>query len=86
MQHPIPTPELNLYNKITTTVREAGKTQERPTDEKPTTLSALQNIPEIFLPSGNKIGPLTKQERIRVTDRKDATFLVDNMLCEYSET
>ncbi|MEM0201963.1 MAG: hypothetical protein QXR73_02200 [Candidatus Micrarchaeaceae archaeon] len=46
-------------------------------------LRILKDIPEIILPSGNKAGPLVKDEVIEVeTINEDVKFLISNAICE----
>jgi len=46
-------------------------------------LKILKDIPQIILPSGNKIGPLTKDEVMEVeTINDDIKFLLNNTICE----
>ncbi len=47
-------------------------------------LKSLRDIPEIVLPSGAKVGPLTKNQAIELKDpiEKDIEFLVSNTICE----
>lgn len=80
IDHPIPTEEYNLYNKITKIFTETGTI--KPDEHLNQKLNILQDIPEIFLPSGNKIGPLKKSEKIQINNKADEEFLITNMLCE----
>jgi DNA replication initiation complex subunit (GINS family) len=45
------------------------------------TLSVVKDIPEIMLPSGTKIGPLKKGDRVPVSDTEDIEFLKSASIC-----
>ena len=47
-------------------------------------VKALQNMPEILLPSGNKIGPANKGDIIDINNDEDIKFLISSSLCEYT--
>ncbi len=79
IEHPIPTEEFNFYNKI---IEMITKTQLPTNSNQTQNLNMLQDIPEIFLPSGNKIGPLKKSEKIQIDNKTDSKFLINNLLCE----
>jgi DNA replication initiation complex subunit (GINS family) len=46
------------------------------------TLKSIKDIPEIVLPSGNKIGPLTKNQVIDTENEQDKSYLLENTICE----
>lgn len=45
-------------------------------------LRSVQQIPQIILPSGRKIGPLEKEQLIDVPDKEDTAFLINNGICK----
>lgn len=47
-------------------------------------VKALQDMPELLLPSGNKVGPANKGDIIKISNENDIKFLISNSLCEYS--
>ncbi len=82
IQQPLPICETNIYNKITQII-DAAKTPANTESIKEFVLNTLQDIPEIYLPSGERIGPLSKESKIKTKDKNDAEFLVNSMLCVY---
>jgi hypothetical protein len=78
---PAPAEEAEFYNALQKLFSNenlsAGKMS------KPS-LHALRDIPEIFLPSGNKIGPINKSSIVEVSNEEDAAYLMSNKLCELS--
>jgi len=44
---------------------------------------SIIDIPEILLPSGNKAGPLKRDQIIEMDNDMDLKFLVDNSICAY---
>ncbi len=80
IETPIPLEETNLYNKLIQILTESQNiTINEMQIQK---LNVLQTIPEIFLPSGNKTGPLNKSDKIQIENKSDKEFLITSMLCE----
>jgi hypothetical protein len=47
------------------------------------TMTVLQTIPEIILPSGNKLGPLERDQTIEISaNEDDIRFLISNTICK----
>ncbi len=47
-----------------------------------TQMVVTQEIPKIILPSGNELGPLSKNQIITTQNKKDEEFLISNNLCK----
>ncbi|MGC8567846.1 MAG: hypothetical protein ACP5LP_01195 [Candidatus Micrarchaeia archaeon] len=45
-------------------------------------LKIIIEIPEIQLPSGNKLGPLSKNDTVIVESEEDVSYLLNNKICE----
>ena len=45
-------------------------------------MEVLDNIPEVMMPNGSKIGPLSKGQRISITNNEEAKFLVEAGICK----
>ena len=87
---PIPSPvvdvELDLYNKlmdIYTNTKIIGQKEAKTQQNMLRVI--IEKLPEVFLPSGLKIGPLEKGQVIEVADKADSAFLIDNSLCVYEK-
>ncbi len=81
LPQPIPNIELNFYNKLqelkNTYILNIKQTQVN------ISLKSLDYLPEIILPSGEKIGPLKKEEIIEIKSKEseDINFLINNSIC-----
>ncbi|MGC8669900.1 MAG: hypothetical protein ACP5TL_01975 [Candidatus Micrarchaeia archaeon] len=74
--------ELSFYETIKKEAK-AEKLNISKDDHNKVVLKVCKDIPEIILPSGNKIGPLTKDKIIEVESiDEDAIFLLNNSICE----
>ncbi|MCL4389085.1 MAG: hypothetical protein M1528_02205 [Candidatus Marsarchaeota archaeon] len=53
-------------------------------EQREVQLKAIQSIPEIVLPSGNKIGPLEKDQVLNLNQKEneDKNFLINNGICK----
>ena len=51
-------------------------------NDKKKSLKAACDIPEIFLPSGKRVGPVGKTEFVEVASSEDEEYLITNKLCE----
>lgn len=45
-------------------------------------LKSLHEMPQIMLPSGAKLGPINKEQIIKIENEEDAEFLIKNSICE----
>lgn len=81
---PLPTPaphiEAQLYAKASDIMR--CDLAEQPQLKAQHKLEALDNLPEIVLPNGSKIGPLEKGQRIDVNNEEEAKFLIEAGACK----
>ncbi len=86
LPNPIPEIELDMYKKINDLF---NNTKLFESSEQKTSTNKLrvtiEKLPEVFLPSGTKIGPLEKGQIIEINDKNDAQFLIDNSLCVYEK-
>jgi hypothetical protein len=87
---PMPSPtvdiELDLYNKLTDLYLNTKIISQETTKAQQNRLRVIiEKLPEVFLPSGLKIGPLEKGQVIEVADKTDSAFLIDNSLCVYEK-
>lgn len=79
LPQPAPLVELQLYNKLSDIIKKetleafVGTTHE---------LLVLQDIPKVVLPSGKEVGPLEKEQTIRIDDESDENFLLNNSICK----
>ncbi len=87
---PLPNPitdiETDLYNKMMELYANTKLTGPIETKAQQNKLRVIiEKLPEVFLPSGSKIGPLEKGQLIEVQDKNDSKFLIDNSLCVYEK-
>jgi DNA replication initiation complex subunit (GINS family) len=87
---PLPNPitdiETDLYNKMMELYVNTKITGSKETKTQQNKLRVIiERLPEVFLPSGSKIGPLEKDQLIEVQDKNDSKFLIDNSLCVYEK-
>ncbi len=79
--NPIPDIELIFYNKI----QEIKSTYKLNINNLQSNiqLKILEDLPEIILPSGEKIGPLKKDQIIEIKSKEseDINFLINNSIC-----
>lgn len=80
LPQPISNNETDFYNKIIQTVKSEKLDMNK--KEHKTLLKSIRDIPEIILPSGNKIGPLKTDQIIDTKDAQDIEYLVNNSICE----
>lgn len=84
LPQPISNLELEFYNRLTEVARATKLEHQSIRKSNGTALRSLKDIPEIILPSGNKVGPLKKDQVLEMkkdTD-SDIEFLTKNMICE----
>ena len=81
LPQPISNNESEFYNKVLNTVKSEriNIMQNRAAAHA---LKSIKDIPEIILPSGNRIGPLKKDQIIDRLPEQDRTYLIDNTICE----
>ncbi|MCL4387969.1 DNA replication complex GINS family protein [Candidatus Marsarchaeota archaeon] len=87
---PLPNPitdiETDLYNKMMELYINTKIAGPKETKTQQNRLRVIiEKLPEVFLPSGSKIGPLEKGQLIEVQDKNDSKFLIDNSLCVYEK-
>ena len=83
LPQPISNNELEFYNKLLQLVKsEKLELTAQTKNIKPNTLKSMKDIPEIILPSGNRIGPLQKDQVIEMENSQDRTYLIENIICE----
>ena len=81
LPQPAPAEEARFYENLQKLF--SNETLNTKSTNKPS-LHAIRDIPEIFLPSGNKIGPVSKSGIVEVASEEDTEYLVSNKLCELS--
>ncbi|MCL5093294.1 MAG: hypothetical protein M1128_02400 [Candidatus Marsarchaeota archaeon] len=80
---PIPKPEQDFYIKLINVTKENKvDISGRSAESGAIALRAIIEIPEVFLPSGSKIGPVQKGSVLEIENANDAKFLIENTLCE----
>jgi len=80
LPQPISNKETEFYNRILQIVK--SEKLDFSNQGNIHTLKSMKSIPEIILPSGNKIGPLTKDQVIDMENEQDRKYLVENTICE----
>ena len=82
LPQPISIIEVEFYNKVLKIVK--FESLELSPQIKSTThiLKSIKEIPEILLPSGNKVGPLGKDQIIEVENEQDMSYLIENTICK----
>jgi DNA replication initiation complex subunit (GINS family) len=85
LPQPISTMEAEFYDSIAQ-VMKSSRIELGSTKSNHTSLKSLVDIPEIMLPSGNKLGPLKKDQLLdaKLSDA-DLNFLLANAICANSE-
>jgi hypothetical protein len=81
-KHP---PQSNLPEEeaFYTSLLEVTKTQNFIGGTKSATrLKVLNELPQISLPSGSQVGPLSKNQIIELNNREDIEYLTSNGVCE----
>ncbi len=82
LPQPISTRETELYNRIMQAVNSETNEEKKAKQNKQNTLKSKRSIPEILLPSGNKIGPLSEGEKLDIENGQDMAYLIENSICE----
>jgi DNA replication initiation complex subunit (GINS family) len=77
-----PRQDEELYNEVLAVLKSKQLSTAQVEEQK--TLIAIQKIPEIMLPSGNKEGPFEKDQLVNVKSRskEDINFLINNNICK----
>jgi len=83
LPQPISNNETEFYNKVLQAVK-SEKLDFVSTRPNNYTLKSVKDIPEIILPSGNKIGPLQKDQIVETKNEQDRNYLLDSTICEQS--
>ena len=81
LPQPISANELEFYNKILQILKAERIDTQRPKTPK-NVLISIKEIPEILLPSGNKFGPLKKDQTVEAENEQDKIYLLENSICE----
>jgi hypothetical protein len=76
-----PEAEVRLFEKITELMK-TPLSQHTEHQINKEFLKSLKDMPEIILPSGKKIGPLTKNQEFDIEDKDDVNFLINSEICE----
>jgi len=82
LPQPISNNELEFYNKTLQIVKSEKLDLIVQQKNITLTLKSIKDIPEIILPSGNKIGPLKKDQIVDATNEQDRKYLMENTICE----
>ncbi len=87
---PIPTvrEEQEFYEKITEMYKNTKFfVADSTTNAKPVNKLkvVVESLPEVFLPSGAKLGPLAKGQYVEISADVDKDFLIDNAICIYEK-
>lgn len=72
--------EMNLYSSLLNIVKDNTFTQQ--CVQVGCRLKVLSEVPEIMLPSGAKVGPLSKDQIIELSNREDIEYMKGNGICE----
>lgn len=83
LPQPISNNETEFYNKVLQAVK-LEKLDFASSKSTNYMLKSIKDLPEIILPSGNKIGPLQKDQMIEAKNEQDRNYLIDNTICEQS--
>jgi DNA replication initiation complex subunit (GINS family) len=81
LPQPISSNEIEFYNKVLQIVK-SERLDHSNQNSNTNTLKSIKDIPEIILPSGNKIGPLKKDQTVKTENEQDNIYLTENMICE----
>jgi DNA replication initiation complex subunit (GINS family) len=81
LPQPINSNELEFYNRVLQVVK-SEKLENTVQIAATPSLRSLKDIPEIMLPSGNRIGPVKKDQVISLENEQDKVYLLENAICE----
>ena len=79
LPQPLPKSETQLYTRLSEVLKNE---KLESSEEESRDLLVLQDIPKVILPSGKEIGPLEKEQTIKVEDEYDENFLINNSICK----
>jgi DNA replication initiation complex subunit (GINS family) len=83
---PLPQPasntEYEFYNKILQAMKSERLEFTGNTPAESKVLKSTKDLPEIMLPSGNKLGPIKKDQIIEPINEQDKVYLLENSICE----
>jgi DNA replication initiation complex subunit (GINS family) len=82
LPQPISNNETEFYNRILQIVKSEKLDLSGDIKVNLNTLKSIKDIPEIILPSGNKIGPLRKDQIVEAGNEQDRKYLIENTICE----
>jgi len=81
LPQPISNTELEFYNKVLQAFKSEKLSFGKAPNTKPI-FRSTRDVPEIILPSGNKFGPVRKDEKIEINNNQDEAYLLENSICE----
>ncbi len=82
LPQPISNSETEFYNRVLQIVKSEKLDFSGQASGSPHTIKSIKDIPEITLPSGNKIGPLRKDQILEAENEQDRKYLIENSICE----
>ncbi|MDE1870681.1 MAG: hypothetical protein KGI06_00375 [Candidatus Micrarchaeota archaeon] len=82
LPQPISSNETEFYNRLLQTVKSERLDFTIQEKHIVSELKSIKDIPEIILPSGNKIGPLAKDQIVNTENEQDIKYLIENTICE----
>jgi len=78
---PAPQTEMDLYESAQKLLSKARLDSTKPDAPNGYKLRANQDIPEVILPSGRKVGPMEKDQVVEIGEKEDRMFLINNKIC-----
>ncbi len=75
-----PQSEHALYSKICEIAYGGNAAPEQPAASR-RVLEALENIPEVIMPNGSRVGPLAKGQLLEADDEETVNFLLETGAC-----
>ena len=82
LPQPISNNETEFYNRLLQVVKSEKLDFTLEDKQLSHGLKSIKDIPEIILPSGNRIGPLAKDQVIDTENEQDIKYLIENTICE----
>ena len=79
---PVADSELEFYNRLLQVARSEVLELSVATKKNTITLKSVKDIPEIILPSGNRLGPLKRDQMVDAISEQDINYLIENAICE----
>jgi hypothetical protein len=71
--------EADFYNSIVSVTKKNAFLSDGVATKK---FKVIGDLPEIVLPSGSKVGPLSKDQIIELNNREDIEYVTSNNVCE----